>query len=61
MLEFLLKTLSSIYFEVCGETYPKTGKIIWINMRQEPDVYINGEPVCARFKRLFRHVLLARK
>merc|ERR1739844_771341 len=25
-----------------------TGKIIWINMRQEPDVYINGEPVCAR-------------
>merc|ERR1711981_655057 len=34
--------------KVCGETYPKTGKIIWINMRQEPDVYINGEPVCAR-------------
>merc|ERR1712020_132735 len=29
-------------------TYPKTGKIIWINMRQEPDVYVNGEPVCAR-------------
>merc|ERR1712130_262909 len=34
--------------KVCGETYPKTAKIIWINMRQEPDVYINGEPVCAR-------------
>jgi len=34
--------------KVCGETYPKTGKIIWINMRQEPDVYVNGEPVCAR-------------
>merc|ERR1712130_975111 len=34
--------------KVCGETYPKAGKIIWINMRQEPDVYINGEPVCAR-------------
>ena len=34
--------------KVCGETYPKTGKIIWINTRQEPDVYVNGEPVCAR-------------
>ena len=37
----------SIY-KVCGDTYPKTGKIIWINMRQEPDVYVNGEPFCAR-------------
>ena len=36
-------------YQVCGETYPKTGKIIWINMRQEPDVYVNGEPVCARW------------
>jgi len=34
--------------KVCGDIYPKTGKIIWINMRQEPDVYVNGEPVCAR-------------
>merc|ERR1719431_2391639 len=34
--------------KVCGEIYPKTGKIIWLNMRQEPSVYINGEPVCAR-------------
>merc|ERR1711890_40355 len=34
--------------KVCGDIYPKTGKIIWINMRQEPDIYINGEPVCAR-------------
>merc|ERR1711935_607838 len=34
--------------KVCGETYPKTGKIIWINMRQEPNVYVNGEPICAR-------------
>ena len=23
-------------------------KCIWFNMRQEPDVYINGQPVCAR-------------
>merc|ERR1712055_375440 len=34
--------------KVCGDTYPKTGKIIWINMRQEPDVYVNGDPICAR-------------
>merc|ERR1712001_417715 len=32
----------------CGEIYPKDKKIIWFNMRQEPTVYINGEPVCAR-------------
>ena len=50
VLGFLLKTFSSIHSKVCGETYPKTGKIIWINMRQEPDVYVNGEPVCARFR-----------
>merc|ERR1712037_70625 len=31
--------------KVCGETYPKTGKIIWINMRQEPDVYIINDQV----------------
>merc|ERR1712241_651459 len=34
--------------KVCGTIYPKDGKIIWVNMRQEPNVYINGEPVCAR-------------
>merc|ERR1712115_531317 len=34
--------------KVCGEIYPKHKKIIWFNMRQEPTVYINGEPVCAR-------------
>merc|ERR1711931_273192 len=34
--------------KVCGEVYPKDKKIIWFNMRQEPTVYINGEPVCAR-------------
>merc|ERR1712142_852416 len=28
--------------------YPKDGKIIWFNLRQEPDVYVNGEPICAR-------------
>merc|ERR1711962_1639597 len=28
--------------KACGETYPKTNKIIWLNMRQEPIVYVNG-------------------
>merc|ERR1712025_383006 len=34
--------------KVCGNIYPKDGKIIWLNLRQEPAVYINGDPVCAR-------------
>merc|ERR1712203_21812 len=34
--------------KACGEIYPKTNKIVWINMRQEPIVYVNGNPVCAR-------------
>merc|ERR1712198_246719 len=34
--------------KVCGDIYPKDGKIIWLNLRQEPDVYVNGAPVCAR-------------
>merc|ERR1712228_933364 len=34
--------------KVCGDIYPKDGKIIWLNLRQEPDVYVNGSPVCAR-------------
>merc|ERR1712223_1009748 len=34
--------------KVTGTTYPKTGKIIWFNVRQEPNVYVNGDPVCAR-------------
>lgn len=33
--------------KVC-EKWPKDGKIIWINMRQEPTIYVNGNPVCAR-------------
>merc|ERR1712226_1741260 len=31
-----------------GTVYPKTGKILWVNMRQEPNIYVNGEPYCAR-------------
>merc|ERR1711992_325126 len=34
--------------KVCGSIYPKDGKIIWFNLRQEPSVYVNGEPLCAR-------------
>merc|ERR1711881_316518 len=34
--------------KVCGTIYPKDGKIIWLNLRQEPDVYVNGDPICAR-------------
>merc|ERR1712020_836787 len=34
--------------KVTGANYPKDGPIIWFNMRQEPDVYVNGQPVCAR-------------
>merc|ERR1712106_20937 len=34
--------------KVCGTIYPKDGKIIWFNLRQEPSIYVNGEPLCAR-------------
>merc|ERR1712042_237972 len=34
--------------KVCGDKYPKDGPIIWLNLRQEPDIYVNGEPICAR-------------
>lgn len=34
--------------KVCGDKYPKDGPIVWINMRQEAIVYVNGNPVCAR-------------
>merc|ERR1711963_897222 len=34
--------------KVCGTIYPKDGKIIWFNVRQEPSIYVNGEPLCAR-------------
>merc|ERR1711994_477085 len=34
--------------KVTGTIYPKDGPIIWFNLRQEPTVYVNGSPVCAR-------------
>merc|ERR1712014_288888 len=43
-----LKGLEAALEKVCGTIYPKDGKIIWFNVRQEPTVYVNGEPLCAR-------------
>merc|ERR1712042_143086 len=34
--------------KICGSICPKDGKIIWFNLRQEPSVYVNGQPLCAR-------------
>merc|ERR1712073_197382 len=34
--------------KACGDKWPKDAPIVWINMRQEPIVYVNGAPVCAR-------------
>merc|ERR1712080_616156 len=41
-------SMETVLTKVCGDIYPKDKQIIWFNMRQEPSVYINGEPVCAR-------------
>merc|ERR1712179_471568 len=38
----------NILEKVTGKIYPKEGKIIWLNLRQEPGVYVNGNPICAR-------------
>merc|ERR1712168_1219079 len=42
------KGFKNILEKVTGKIYPKEGKIIWLNLRQEPSVYINGNPICAR-------------
>merc|ERR1711881_489020 len=34
--------------KACSTIYPKDGPIIWLNLRQEPNVYVNGDPICAR-------------
>merc|ERR1711988_294631 len=34
--------------KVTGNVYPKDGKIIWFNLRQECSVFVNGNPFCAR-------------
>jgi len=43
-----LAGLEAALEKVTGSIYPKDGKIIWLNLRQEPNVYVNGEPLCAR-------------
>lgn len=35
--------------EVCGQEASDT-KVVWINLRQEPVVYVNGDSLCARPK-----------
>merc|ERR1712001_676275 len=40
--------LEAALTKACGDIYPKDGKIIWFNLRQEPSLYVNGEPLCAR-------------
>jgi protein-tyrosine phosphatase len=34
--------------KACGDKWSKDGPIVWLNMRQEAIVYVNGNPVCAR-------------
>merc|ERR1711962_295693 len=43
-----LEGFKNVLEKVCGTIYPKDGKIIWLNLRQEPSVYVNGVPICAR-------------
>merc|ERR1712088_792561 len=43
-----LAGFKNVLEKVCGTIYPKDGKIIWLNLRQEPSVYVNGVPICAR-------------
>jgi len=40
--------MEAVLEKVTGNIYPKDGKIIWLNLRQEPSIYVNGEPLCAR-------------
>merc|ERR1712088_750147 len=40
--------IKNILEKVTGTVYPKDGPIIWLNLRQEPNVYVNGDPICAR-------------
>jgi len=42
------KGFEAVLNKVCGDIYPKDGKIIWFNLRQEPVVYVNDDPMCAR-------------
>merc|ERR1712190_153436 len=43
-----LDGIKNVLEKVTGTIYPKDGPIIWLNLRQEPNVYVNGDPICAR-------------
>merc|ERR1712193_360221 len=43
-----LEGFEKVLEKVTGSMYPKDGPIIWFNLGQEPTVYVNGNPVCAR-------------
>merc|ERR1712002_476827 len=43
-----LEGYKNVLEKVTGTIYPKDGPIIWLNLRQEPGVYVNGQPICAR-------------
>merc|ERR1712102_221643 len=43
-----LDGIKNVLEKVTGTIYPKDGPIIWLNLRQEPNAYVNGEPICAR-------------
>merc|ERR1712145_38792 len=43
-----LEGIKNVLEKVTGTIYPKDGPIIWLNLRQEPNVYVNGTPICAR-------------
>merc|ERR1712020_570574 len=43
-----LEGFEKVLEKVTGAIYPKDGPIIWFNLRQEPTVYVNGTPICAR-------------
>merc|ERR1712212_494500 len=43
-----LEGIKNVLEKDTGTIYPKDGPIIWLNLRQEPDVYVNGQPICAR-------------
>merc|ERR1712198_26985 len=43
-----LEGIKNVLEKVTGTIYPKDGPITWLNLRQEPDVYVNGQPICAR-------------
>merc|ERR1711910_92790 len=43
-----LEGFEKVLEKVTGSIYPKDGPIVWFNLRQEPTVYVNGNPVCAR-------------